>query len=99
VEQIVVSKSAGLLDTLYAAMRYVVVVLGAVPLLLKLLGDRDFAAIVAYFQGADGTALMTAIGALGTLLWGLFKTFRRGKQVANVASSTDVPNRIATLKS
>lgn len=92
-ERIVVSKSAGLLDTLYAAMRYLVVVLGAVPILLKLLGDRDFAAIVAYFQSADGTALVAAIGALLTLAWGLFKTFKRGKQIANVADPT-VPTAV-----
>lgn len=97
-EQIVVSKHAGLLDTLYAAGRYVLVIFGAVPLLLKLLSARDFAGLIAYFQSADGTALIAAIGAVAALAIGLLKSFRRGSQVAHVAGSSNVSNAIATLK-
>lgn len=96
--QIVVSKNAGIIDTVTAALRYVVVIMGAVPLLLKMLGAGNFAAIVGYFQTADGSALIAAIGALGTLAYGLVKTFRRGDEVASVASSSKVPNSVAMLK-
>jgi hypothetical protein len=90
-ETVFVSKSAGLLDTLYAALRYVIVIGGAIPLLMKLLGERDVVAILAYFRSEDGTALVTAIGALAAVAIGLFKTFRRGKLAADVASLPKVP--------
>lgn len=96
--QIVVSKNAGVLDTIYAALRYVVVIVGAVPLLLQMLGARNFAGIVAYFQSADGSALIAAISALVALVFGLLKTFRRGSEVASVAANPEVPNSIATTK-
>lgn len=96
-EQIVVSKNAGVLDTLYAALRYLVVIAGAVPLLLKMLGARDFSAIVAYFQSADGSALVAALGALVALALGLFKTFKRGGQIASVAANPKVPDAIAKV--
>ena len=97
-EQIVVSKHAGLLDTLYALGRYFIVIVGAVPLLLKLLGARDLVGLIAYFQSADGAALVAAVSAVAALAFGLFKSFRRGRQVADVAANPKVPDRIATLK-
>ena len=96
--QIVVSKNAGIVDTLTAAGRYVLVIVGAVPLLLSLLGTRDFAGIVAFFQGATGATLITALSGLAALLYGLYKSHKRGAQVALVAASPRVPEAIATLK-
>lgn len=89
-EKTVVSKSAGILDTLYAAFRYLVVIVGAVPLLLKLLGARDLVAIIAYFQSAEGQGLIAALSALIALAIGLFKTFKRGSQVVSAAANPAV---------
>lgn len=96
--QVVVNKAAGPLDTLYAAIRLLFVIGGTIPLLLKMLGEHNFAAIVAYFQSAEGSAFLAAGGTLIALVWGLIKSFRRGKQLAGVAAHPAVPESIATLK-
>lgn len=97
-EPVVVSANAGILDLLAAAGRYLLVIVGAVPVLLKLLGDHDFTAIVAYFKGTDGASLIAAASGLLALAYGLYKTHKRGTQVAAVAADTRVPNSVAQLK-
>lgn len=94
---IVVSQNAGIIDLLTAAGRYVVVIVGAVPLLLQLLGTRDFIGIVNYFRGADGSALIAAAVALATMVYGLIKTRKRGAQVATVALDRRVPDSVAKI--
>lgn len=95
---IVVSENAGIIDTLTAAGRYLMVIIGTVPLLLTLFGNRDFAGIVAFFQGTQGASLLTALVALATLAYGLWKTHKRGAEIATVAASPKVPANIATTK-
>lgn len=95
---VVVSANAGILDMLAAAFRYLVVIIGAIPLLIKMVGIRDFAGIVAYFQGAEGSAVIAAISALVALGYGLFKTHKRGAEVASVAANSRVPDSVAQLK-
>lgn len=96
--QIVVSENAGILDTLAAAGRYLVVILGAVPLLLALLGQHNFGDIIAYFRSSDGASLIAAVSGLVAIAYGLFKTHKRGSQIATVAASDKVPASIATTK-
>lgn len=93
-----VGANAGLIDTLTAAGRYLVAIITAVPILLTLLGSRDVVSIIAYFQGADGTALIASVVGLATIAYGLFKTRKRGAQIANVAADTRVPASVASLK-
>ncbi len=93
-----VNPNAGVLDTLYALGRYLTVIFTSVPILLALLGSKDLLGIVNYFRGADGTSLIAAAVGFGTLAWGLFKTFRRGKLAAKVALSRRVPDDIAKPK-
>lgn len=93
---IVVSKHAAILDTLKAAGRYVGVVVTAVPLLMTLIGNRNFSGLVAYFTSADGTTLFAAIGGLITLGYGLYRTFKRGDQLVTVADV--VTDRVAKVK-
>lgn len=90
-----VKANTGLIDTLAAAFRLLLVIIGTVPLLLKLLGNRDFAGLVAYFQSADGTTFVGAISALAAIIYGLWKTFRRGKQAVTLAERS--PDRVATV--
>lgn len=94
--KIFIDKNQGLLNTLAAAFRYLLVIAGAVPLLLKLLGDGNFLAIVAYFRSADGTALVAAVGALVTLAIGLYRTFKYGSTLTDAAS--DTANKNVVLK-
>ena len=95
---IVVGANAGILDMLAAGFRYLVVIIGAIPLLIKMVGIRDFAGIVAYFQSSEGSAVIAAISALVALGYGLFKTHKRGAEVASVAANSRVPDSIAQLK-
>ena len=97
-EPIVVSANAGVIDLMTAAGRYLLVIIGAIPVLLKLLGSHDVLAIVAYFRGAEGTALLAALAAVASLAWGLFKTHKRGAQIATVALDNRVSDKIATTK-
>lgn len=93
---IVVSPNAGIIDLMTALGRYVIVIVTAIPLMLKLLGTHDLVAIISYFRSADGTALTAAVVGIGTLLYGLWKTHKRGAQIATVALSPSVPERVAT---
>lgn len=93
---IVVSANAGIIDLLTALGRYAIVIVTAIPILLKLLGTHDLVAIIAYLRGSDGTALTAAVIGIGTLLYGLWKTHKRGAQIATVALSPSVPERVAT---
>jgi len=97
-EPIVVSENAGVLDLVAAAGRYVVVVLGAVPALQLLLGNHDFVGMVRYFQSAEGSKVVAAASALFALGYGLYKSHKRGNQIATVAADPKVPESIATTK-
>jgi hypothetical protein len=97
-EQIVVSENAGAIDTLTAAGRYAMVLIAAVPMLLTVIGTHDLVQIIAFLQGADGVKLVAALVGLGTIAYGLIKTHKRGRQVADVAASPEVPQKIAALK-
>lgn len=95
---VVVSANAGLLDTLMAAGRLLVIILGAIPLLYTLLGKHDFAGLLAYFHGAEGATLIGAMSSLAAIAWALWKSHKRGAQVAAVAADVRVPDAVATLK-
>lgn len=97
VKPIEVSENTGIMDLLTAAGRYLVVIVTAVPALLTLLGERDLLAIINYFQGADGAALLAAVIGLATLAYGLIKTRRRGAQVVQIAGDPAVPDRVAKV--
>lgn len=95
---IVVSENAGIIDLLTAAGRYAVVIATSIPILLQLLGSRNIVEIMTYFRGDAGSTLMAAVIGLGTLAYGLFKTRKRGAQIATVALDSRVPDRVATTK-
>lgn len=92
----VVSKNQGIMNTLAAAVRYLLIIAGAVPLLLNLLGSGNFVAIVTYFQSDEGAGLVAAVGALVTLGIGLFRTFKHGNKLVEVAA--DPQNKNVVLK-
>lgn len=95
---IVVSENAGVIDTLTALGRYIVVIIGSFGTLLALLKTRDIAAILDWVRGADGAAFIAAITTIVTMLYGLYKTRKRGAQIATVAADPAVPNRLAQIK-
>lgn len=94
---IVVSESQGIIDLLAAAGRYITVIVTLGAALLAILKTHDIAAIIAFMRGTQGAALIAAVMGLGALGWGLYKTHKRGAQVATVAASSEVPNKIAKI--
>lgn len=99
-EPIQVSGSAGLIDSVQAAIRYAVVVVGFVTAVLGLLQTRDIAGIITLIQTNGGAVLAAISGliALGTAAYGVLKTHKRGEQVADLAADPRVPDSVATLK-
>jgi hypothetical protein len=99
-EPIKVSANAGLVDSVQAALRYVVVLVTFVTAVLALLKTRDIAGLISYIQSHGGEVLGAVSGliALGTAAYGVFKSHKRGDQVAAVASSSQVPESVASLK-
>lgn len=73
-----------------AALRYLIVIAGAIPILIQLVGARDVAAIVDYFRGEEGIALIAAATSLATLVYGLIKTYKTKKTL--VAAAKAAPN-------
>lgn len=96
--QIKVNANQSTIDTLTAAGRLVVVVLSTAPAAALLIKKHDLVALYDYFHTAPGQALIGAVSGLLALGYGLYKSFKRGKQVATVAASDKVPAEVADLK-
>ena len=75
---------------LAAALRYLIVISGALPILLTIFGTRDIVAAIAYFQSAPGQQFVAAVISLFTLVYGLFRTYRTKKTL--VAAAKAAPN-------
>lgn len=95
---VVVAPNAGAIDMLAALARYVTVLFTLGAALLAVLQTKDIAAIITFLRGNDGAALISAAVGLGTLIYGLIKTHRRGAEIAAVAGDYRVPNSVAQLK-
>lgn len=95
-----VYENAGLIDSLQAVARYTVVIVGFITALLGLFKTHDIDGIILYIQNNGGEALAAVSGliALGTAGYGVFKSWKRGRQVSDVAANPEVPENIATLK-
>lgn len=94
---VVVSANAGIIDLLTAAGRYLVVIMSLGAALLAVLKTKDIAAIISFMRGTDGATLITAVTGLATLAFGLYKTHKRGAQIATVAADSRVPDRVAKV--
>jgi hypothetical protein len=95
---IVVNANAGIVDLLTAAGRYLAVIAATLPILLTFFSTRDIIGFIAYLQSEDGLKFAAALGGLVTLAYGLWKTHKRGAQVATVAADPAVPDRVAQIK-
>jgi hypothetical protein len=94
-----VSSAQGVIDALQAAGRYLVVIIAAATALASAVKARDAASAVSYLQ-ANGGAIITAVSglvAVGTALYGIFKTGKRGAQLVTVATDPRVPDKVATV--
>jgi hypothetical protein len=99
-EPVVVSANAGVIDGIQATSRYVVVIVGFIIAALGLLKVHDIAGLISLIQSNGGQVLSAVSGliALATAAYGVFKTHKRGAQIATVAADPRVPNKVATTK-
>lgn len=76
--------NTGTVDAIQAGLRYVVVLITAIVALFGLVKAHDIAGLVNYVQTNGGTlvAAISGLVSLGTLLFGLFKTHKRGVQAS-----------------
>lgn len=99
-QPVVVSANAGLIDGIQAAARYLVVIITFVTAMLGLIKVHDIAGMIGYIEANGGSTLAAVSGliALGTAAYGVFKSQKRGAQVASVAANPKVPPEVATTK-
>lgn len=96
---IIVAPSQGLIDSVQAALRYIGVLITAYIAIMGLLKTRDIAGVVAYLHENIGQigAAVSGLVAIAIAAYGIFKSHKRGAQVATVAADPSVPNRVAQL--
>jgi uncharacterized membrane protein YebE (DUF533 family) len=97
-DPIIVRTNQGGLDTFTAAGRLLVVVLSTAPAAALFLRKGDLIGLYNFFQTNQGAALLGALAGLASIAYGLYKSFKRGKQVADVATDPEVPEHVATTK-
>jgi hypothetical protein len=97
---VVVPANAGLIDGAQAALRYIAFLITATTAILALLKAHDAAGLIAYIQANAGQigGAISGLIALGIAAYGVFKTHKRGAQIATVALNPAVPETVATTK-
>lgn len=95
---IVVPKNAGVIDSVQAAIRLIGFLITAFMSIVGFLKAGDIAGLLAFIQSSGGQifAAVSGLVALAIAGYGVFKTHKRGAQIATVAASPKVPNSIAT---
>lgn len=97
---VVVPANAGFEDGVQAALRYLTVLITFTIAVLGLLKVHDIAGIIALIQSNGGPVLAAVSGliALATAAYGVFKSKKRGTQIATVAANPDVPDKVAKIE-
>ena len=95
---VVVSSNQGAIDTMTAIGRLIVVILSTAPAAALLLRKHDLIGLYNYFQSQQGVALIGAASGLAALLFGIYKSYKRGAQMATVAADSKVPDTVANIK-
>lgn len=95
---VVVSANQGAIDTMTAVGRLILVILSTAPAAALLLRKHDLVGLYNYFQSQQGVALLGAVSGLAALIFGIYKSYKRGAQVATVAADPKVPDTVANIK-
>lgn len=95
---VLVSSSTPVKDPVFATLRYIVVIVAAVPTIMAFLQNKDIVGLLDFMRSTQGAPIVTAAVALGTAAYGIWKTRKRGVQVTSVAASEEVPAHVADLK-
>ena len=97
-DPVVVKPNQGAIDVIQTVARLVVVILSTAPAAALLIKKHDLVGLYDYFQSQPGVALLAAISGLASLAYGIYKSFKRGKQIATVAANPYVPSSVAEVK-
>ena len=95
---IVVRANQGIFDTATTMLRLLAIVTSTVPAAALVFQKHDLIALYDFFHTQQGTALLGALGGLASLLFGIYKSYKRGAQVATVAADPQVPDSVAMTK-
>lgn len=95
---VVAKSNQGVVDTMTAVMRLLLVILSTAPAAALFVKKGDLIGLYDYFHTNQGAALLAAVTGLMSLLYGIYKSYKRGAQIATVAASPAVPPTVATLK-
>lgn len=93
-----IGSNAANLDTAMAILRYLGVIATSFPVLLAVVSRGDLAELFDWVRSDAAKPMMSAVAGLVLLLWGLWKTRHRAKQVVAVAADERVPADVAALK-
>jgi hypothetical protein len=93
---IVVGKFQGTTDTVTAGFRLVLVILSTAPAAALLVRKGDLIGLYDYFHTEPGIALGGALSGLAALLFGLYKSWKRGAQLSSAATDHRVPDEVVT---
>lgn len=98
--QVVVSSNAGLIDGAQAALRSLGLLITFTVAVVGFAKTKDLAGLAGYVHanGGQATAAVSAIIMFLIYAYGVYKTHKRGAQIATVAGNPDVPAEIATTK-
>jgi hypothetical protein len=95
---VVVNANQGLFDTIAAALRLLAIIVSTAPAAALIVKKHDLIALYDFFHTQQGIALAGAVTGLVSLGFGLYKSWKRGAQVATVAADERVPVSVASIK-
>jgi len=87
-EPIIVNDRA-IRDFIVTALRYIATIVGGVSAVFGLMASRDLVGLILYFNGAEGLALIGAIVAIGTTIYGAWKAYSNKTKLVTVAHAAD----------
>lgn len=85
-------------DQAASLIRTVVLSVSVLTAVAGFVSKRDLTGFIAYIQTNEFLAALATLIALGTLVWGQWKTRHRAKQLANIAADPRVPDAVVVTK-
>lgn len=93
---IVVTKLQGRWDSFAAFLRLLAIVASTAPAAALLVRKGDLIGLYDYFHSEPGVALLAALGGLASGGFALYKSWKRGAQLASAGSDHRVPDEVVT---
>lgn len=97
-QPIIVKPNQGLLDSLSATARLLLIVTSTAPAAALFVRKGDLIGLYDYFHTEPGQALLLALSGLASGAFAIYKSHKRGAQIATVAQDSRVPAKVADVK-